>query len=509
MRCLRYARARNKLQASALLAVAVCSCVSNRAAAPPETAQAANAIAARTPSWVWSYDVVAGDPSARALTVEATFAPMQADAVSTDDDAVSFVHDVQVWANGRWMPAIKDNGAWDIPCRAAHAAHAIGCRVRYVFALGDAAASIDTPDTAIRAGDVVVAPPSTWLLRPVGPVSPYGPDARFRLCVRGAPFETGVEPQGDAPAGTYQAKLSDMDASSLAVFGPFVREALVRNDAHVLLAVAPQGITLTAKEVEAWIAQAVDAIAHYYGTFPVRRTLVIVAPGTARHTEGETLGDGGPSVILRTGSDLTEATVARDWVATHELLHVTMPSIPREDMWLSEGIATYVEPIVRARAGLVPVAQYWADLIEGLPKGLPEPGDQGLERTHTWGRTYWGGALFCFLADLRIREETRDAKSFDDALRGIVAEGDDVGAHWSVLRFLQTGDRATGTNVLIDLYRTLALRAEPTDLDALWKRLGVRRAQGRVLFDDTAPLAALRRSITAVERRVDGPGPKG
>jgi hypothetical protein len=505
---LRYVRARDKLQASALLAVAVCSCLSNRAAAPPETAQA-NAIAARTPSWVWSYDVVAGDPSARALTVEATFAPMQADAVSTDDDAVSFVHDVQVWVNGRWMPAIEDNGAWDIPCRAAHAANAIGCRVRYVFALGDAAASIDTPDTAIRAGGVVVAPPSTWLLRPVGPVSPYGPDARFRLCVRGAPFETGVEPQGDAPAGTYQAKLSDMDASSLAVFGPFVREALVRNDAHVLLAVAPQGITLTAKEVEAWIAQAVDAIARYYGTFPVRRTLVIVAPGTARHTEGETLGDGGPSVILRTGSDLTEATVARDWVATHELLHVTMPSIPREDMWLSEGIATYVEPIVRARAGLVPVAQYWADLIEGLPKGLPEPGDQGLERTHTWGRTYWGGALFCFLADLRIREETRDAKSFDDALRGIVAAGDDVGAHWPVLRFLQTGDRATGTTVLIDLYRTLALRAEPTDLDALWKRLGVRRAQGRVVFDDTAPLAALRRSITAVERRVDGPGPKG
>jgi hypothetical protein len=35
------------------------------------------------------------------------------------------------------------------------------------------------------------------------------------------------------------------------------------------------------------------------------------------------------------------------------------------------------------------------------------------------------------------------------------------------------------------------------DLADMWKRLGVRVEAGRVTFDDHAPLAALRRAITA------------
>jgi hypothetical protein len=35
------------------------------------------------------------------------------------------------------------------------------------------------------------------------------------------------------------------------------------------------------------------------------------------------------------------------------------------------------------------------------------------------------------------------------------------------------------------------------DLDAWWKRLGIARANGRLVFDDKAPLAAVRRAVTA------------
>ena len=34
------------------------------------------------------------------------------------------------------------------------------------------------------------------------------------------------------------------------------------------------------------------------------------------------------------------------------------------------------------------------------------------------------------------------------------------------------------------------------DLEAMWKRLGVHLEKGVVTYDDTAPLAAVRRSIT-------------
>jgi hypothetical protein len=250
------------------------------------------------------------------------------------------------------------------------------------------------------------------------------------------------------------------------------------------------------------VRSAVGAISSYYGRFPVERTLVVVQAGRPdAPTRGETLGDGGPAVLVRVGSKVTAATTRDDWIVTHELLHVTLPSFTRDHVWLSEGLPTYVEPIARARAGLVTPERFWQDLVDGLPQGLPGKDDEGLERTHTWGRTYWGGALFCFLADVKIRERTGNGRSLDDALRGVVATGSDVEAHWSIDQFLDVGDRATGTSVLHDLYRDLALAPGTVDLPALWARLGVRLEHGRARFDEGAPLASVRRAITAVGSR--------
>jgi hypothetical protein len=43
------------------------------------------------------------------------------------------------------------------------------------------------------------------------------------------------------------------------------------------------------------------------------------------------------------------------------------------------------------------------------------------------------------------------------------------------------------------------MKATPVtvDLDGLWKKLGVKQVNGQVVFDDNAPLAAVRRAITA------------
>jgi predicted metalloprotease with PDZ domain len=172
-----------------------------------------------------------------------------------------------------------------------------------------------------------------------------------------------------------------------------------------------------------------------------------------------------------------------------------MPSLSRDHVWLSEGIASYVEPIVRVHAGTLTAEKLWRDLVEGLPQGLPEAGDEGLEKTHTWGRTYWGGSLYCLMADLRIREQTRNARSFDDVIRAVVATGDDVEAHWEVTKLLDVGDAATGTRALHEVYAQLALRPGTVDLPALWRRLGVKLDGEHVTFDDAAELAAVRRSI--------------
>jgi hypothetical protein len=367
--------------------------------------------------------------------------------------------------------------------------------VRYRFALREAADQLDAVDTAFASGEVVVAPPPTWLVRP------SSQSGRFRFRVRATPpsrVATGIRRSPDGAPDTYEASIADFEGASFAVFGPFHSRTLERVSSRFDIAIAPHALALTDDDVVAWTGAAVDAIATYYGRFAVPHALVIVHAGAQREpTRGETLGDGGPAVLLGAAGGMVRAAIRDDWVMMHELLHVTLPTFSRDHAWLGEGIPSYVEPIVRARAGLIAPEKVWHDFVEGIPQGLPMAGDQGLERTHTWGRTYWGGALFCLLADVGIREQTGNARSLDDALRAIVATGADVEDLWSIEHFLEVADRATGTRVLHDLYRDLALAPGQVDLPALWTRLGVRVRGGAISFDDAAPLALARRAITS------------
>src|SRR6185436_8924834 len=140
----------------------------------------------------------------------------------------------------------------------------------------------------------------------------------------------------------------------------------------------------------------------------------------------------------------TRADLDVDWVAVHEMIHLAFPSVAREHLWIEEGLATYLEPVVRVRAGMMSEDDAWRALVEMLPNGLPRAGDRGLDRTRTWGRVYWGGALYCLLADIEIRKRTQNAHGLDDALRGILRAGGNDAAHWPLERALDAGDRATG-----------------------------------------------------------------
>jgi predicted metalloprotease with PDZ domain len=104
------------------------------------------------------------------------------------------------------------------------------------------------------------------------------------------------------------------------------------------------------------------------------------------------------------------------------------------------------------------------------------------------------------LADLEIRERTQNRRSLDDALRAVLLGGGDVSVRWDLARALEMGDRATGIDVLTDLHRRMGNAPYPVDLTALWKRLGVKLVGDQLVFDDAAPLAGLRRSMTQPNR---------
>jgi predicted metalloprotease with PDZ domain len=110
-------------------------------------------------------------------------------------------------------------------------------------------------------------------------------------------------------------------------------------------------------------------------------------------------------------------------------------------------------------------------------------------------RTYWGGALFCLMADVEIRKRTGNSKGLRDALRGINHAGGSIEADWPLERALKIGDQVTDGSTLTELYGKMASKAVAVDLTRLWEELGVRRSGQGIALDDQAPWAAIRAAI--------------
>ena len=251
--------------------------------------------------------------------------------------------------------------------------------------------------------------------------------------------------------------------------------------------------------VTVWVKNASGAVSHYFGKFPISYVKISVRlAGSGRINDGVTDNDG---IRIRLGKRTKQEDLNRDWVLVHEMCHLAFPDLDDQYLWLREGLASYLEPLARARVGMLREADVWKDVVEGMPQGEPEAGDHGLDVTHTWGRTYWGGAMFCLLLDLQIREQTHNQKSIDDAMRAILNQGGDRFSHWTIDHVIAAADKATGTSAMRELYDQMSHAQVQVDLQTVWKKLGINYHFGTITFDDSAPLAAIRRSMTAEQSR--------
>jgi hypothetical protein len=260
---------------------------------------------------------------------------------------------------------------------------------------------------------------------------------------------------------------------------------------------APGDFVLPKQRILARIGQAATAVTAYYGRFPVASVRFLVVPVDGQSVRsGTTWGYRGAAIRILLGRDTGEEALQRDWVMTHEMVHLALPDMSRRYNWLSEGLAVYIEPIARVQAGELGAKVIWADMKRDMPKGLPTPGDQGLDYDATWGRIYWGGALFCLLADIDIRRKTENRMGLQDAMRGVLAAGGNHEVEWSISRILATADKATGQTVMTDLYNDMRAKPVRPDMERLWRELGVEVAADDISLDDKAPLASIRAALT-------------
>jgi hypothetical protein len=400
--------------------------------------------------------------------------------------------DLEVLGSAGWRTVSRDGDRWSLPECASQA-----CQVRYRYALEEAAVSIDDIRFAALRGDALVATPPVFLLHPrVIPES-----TRYSFEVKNAMARTFVTGLVQRTDGSYGAEGKYLPIAPYSGFGRFRSLRLSVDGSVIDVAIAPGRLPFEDDRLRRWLLRSARLVARYFGWFPAKRVLVIVAPSRGRRLFGTQMGGGGASIYFDIGSDVSEEQLRGDWMAPHEMLHLGQPGLARKHLWFQEGFATYAEPLARLEAGEISADEFWTGFVRGMPHGEQQAGDRGLDRTPTWGRTYWGGALFWLLADVEIRRLSQGLRSARDAARAVLDSVGNCTISAPIEDVLKAADHGVGHPVFLRLYERYARANANMGLERLWDKLGVHSGGAGLRYDDHAPLAWVRRAISEPRMR--------
>jgi hypothetical protein len=308
--------------------------------------------------------------------------------------------------------------------------------------------------------------------------------------LQGQPFS--FELDESAFAFTGHVVLGAVDHVRLPVPGTSLRVARMQGFPEQAAALIP-----------AWLTRAAQAASLPGARFPVPDAQVIVVPTSPSSFPiffGHTGRSGGCSIVLFLPTDVDSATLQSDWIAVHEFSHLWHPFIRREDAWLSEGIATYWQEVLRARAGLISRDQVWKRLYEGAELG--KQASQSLSEetrrmpyAHNYQIVYWAGAAIALMLDVELRAQSEGRLSLDLVLSRLREQP----AWYTRVRSAQELLQAFDQIAKLPVCQSLAQRhmhGELPQLNSLFEQLGV--ALGPAAPTRTAaPLAWVRDAILA------------
>lgn len=350
-------------------------------------------------------------------------------------------------------------------------------------------------DRAVRFGNSFFAPMSNVLLVP----EPLTTEIPVQVRVRAeAPLDVAVGLARDEAPDTYRLMAHEIPVATYFAFGKLQRRTLNVEGGKLELARLDGPLDLPLDSVTRWVQVSARAVSAFYGTFPVARATLTVLPIPQRRSVlfGKVLPESEPGVALLLGQHAKERELYADWILVHELFHLGFPSFFQEGKWLDEGLATYYEPIIRARAGLYSETKLWDELESSLPQGLPAFTGGGLEQARDRDGIYWGGALACLVADVEARRRKLD-QGLEVGLRALRDAGGNACEVWTLSEVVAVVDRALGAPTLAPIVAAHAKHGSSFDLQRLFSDLGVTRsASGEIALSDSAPLAAVRRAIT-------------
>ena len=304
---------------------------------------------------------------------------------------------------------------------------------------------------------------------------------------------------------TFLAGPTPADWPGVVAFGRFAVRRVEVGGAVLHLAMLDGPPPDQQARIETWITSAARNVATVRGRFPVDVLQVIVSPtlrGKGPVPWAYVGRGGGPAVHLFVSPSHSDEAFLRDWSATHEMSHLLLPYVASRDVWLTEGLPTYLQNVLMARGGAIGEREAWSRMIVGFQRASKVGAGLSLAQASgragiggIYQRVYWGGASLMLEADLRLREGSSGSQSLDTALEGIARCCLGQARRWSATELFDEMDRATGASVFAGLLRERLDAPEFPDFQSQLVRAGITVAGGEVVLDDAAPLAAERRAM--------------
>lgn len=261
----------------------------------------------------------------------------------------------------------------------------------------------------------------TWLIRPR--VASWAP--RVELSIQGVDALLPWEP---GPGGLYQLRGEDLVDSGMHGFGGRRCEVALP-DAVLRVGILGELKHMKDEQLCDWLRRTAEEVRTVRSPFPHPRVTVLVSPVPGRSTAdvfGMVLWSSPPSIALLVGQDAQPAAFEDDWVAIHELLHLTHPTFVPPTRWISEGLATYFTEVARARSGRFTPERAWHELLLGFELGKSQAGGRTLQEMINENAPpgiYWVGAYFALRLDVELRRATGNQRGLEHVLELLAAQG--------------------------------------------------------------------------------------
>jgi hypothetical protein len=305
---------------------------------------------------------------------------------------------------------------------------------------------------------------------------------------------------------TFRLGRTPADWPAWSAFGHFtVRKAEVAGS-QLRIAILDGSPAVDQEEIGAWVIDAAEMVGGLYGRFPYAHAQVLVVPN-ARVREPTPWAfvtrSGGPAVHFVINQRRPISEFYDDWTAAHEFSHLFLPYVSSKEAWVSEGLATYYQNVLRARAGRLTEQRAWQNLHAGFGRGRREAAELTLSeatrrmyRSRLFMKVYWSGTAIMLLADVRLRQLSDGAQSLDTALAALNWCCLEPQREWRARELFAKLDELTGTEVFTTLLNEYEDSERFPDLSTTYSELGLEsygRRSVRLVSD--APYAGLRQAI--------------